>query len=108
MKNIFDGRKIVIATMHEKEKIIGPLLENTFGMIPVLAKHFNTDLYGTFSGDIQRQGSQLEAARRKAIAALTLMDADLVVASEGSFGPHPSVPFFQSNLELIVLIDKKI
>jgi hypothetical protein len=32
---------------------------------------------------------------------------DLAVASEGSFGPDPSVPFIHSGLELVLLVDGK-
>ena len=106
-KDFFNGRKIVIATMHGKESIIAPLLEKHLGLIPIIVENLDTDVYGTFTREIKRSGNQLEAARKKAYKAMELAKTDLAVASEGSFGTHPSVPFIQSNLELLVLIDTK-
>jgi hypothetical protein len=73
----------------------------------VLPSNFNTDAFGTFTGEIKRVGSQLEAARKKAFAAMELTNTDLAVASEGSFGTHPSNPFLASNLELVLFVDKR-
>lgn len=102
---IFGGRTLVIATMHQKEKVIAPLLENELGVSCITIPSFNTDVFGTFSGEIERQKSPLETARLKAFAALKLSDATLVIASEGSFGNHPSSIFMSANEELVILID---
>jgi len=104
---IFAGRTVVIATMHQKEKVIGPPLERELGLRVVVPDNFNTDAFGTFTREIQRDGSQLNAARKKAETAMELTGLDLAVSSEGSFGPHPSIPFVLSGLELVLLIDKK-
>ena len=72
-----------------------------------MPSNFNTDIYGTFTRDIKRFGDQKEAARKKAEMAMELSGADIAVASEGSFYPHPSMPFLSSNAELILLVDKK-
>lgn len=106
-EKLFAGRKIVIATMHKKERVIAPLLEQQLGVTAILADGLNTDKFGTFTREIKRTGNQLEAARKKAYAAMELTNTDLAIASEGSFGPHPFNPFIQSNLELILFIDKK-
>ncbi len=103
----FVGRKLVIATMHKKECVIAPLLEQQLGVNIIIPSGFNTDKFGTFSGEIKRAGNQLETARKKAYAAMELTNTDLAIASEGSFGAHPSTPFIQSNLELILFVDKK-
>lgn len=104
---LFKGRKLVIATMHEKERVIAPLLEKNLGVEVVVPKDFNSDKFGTFTREIKRAGNQLEAARAKAHAAIASVDAELGVASEGSFGAHPSIPFIQSNLELLLFVDKR-
>ncbi len=104
---LFKGRKLVIATMHEKERVIAPLLEKHLGVEIVVPKHFNSDKFGTFTREIKRAGHQLEAARAKAHAAMDSESVDLGVSSEGSFGAHPSIPFIQSNLELLLFVDKK-
>ena len=105
--NLFTGRKIVIATKHKKEDVIAPLLERHLDVQVVIPENFNSDKFGTFTREIKRVGNQLEAARIKAITAMELTGTNLAVASEGSFGEHPSMPFMQSNLELVLLIDKK-
>ncbi|MCU0660661.1 MAG: hypothetical protein MUD00_03580 [Candidatus Pacebacteria bacterium] len=105
--SFFEGRKAVLATMHGKEKAIVPILEKELGLQIVVPEHFDTDQFGTFTREIKRTGNQLEAARRKAQAAMKITGIDLGIASEGSFGSDPEIPFVQSNLELLVLVDEK-
>ena len=38
---------------------------------------------------------------------MDLYDCDLAVASEGSFGPHPSIFFIAADDEILLFIDKK-
>lgn len=104
--NDWKDRKCVLATMHSKESVIGPLMDEELGITVTVPYNFNTDRFGTFTREIQRSGNQLEAARKKALAAMELAGFDLGIASEGSFGAHPSIPFISSNLEIVVLIDK--
>lgn len=100
-------RDCVLATMHGKEEAISPVLSATLGVTVEVPKYFDTDRFGTFTRDIRRVGTQLEAARAKAVAAMELTGLDLAVSSEGSFGTHPDLPFLPSNLELVLLVDKK-
>lgn len=104
-QNIFKNRTVLIATMHGKEHAIAPLLEAALGVKCIVAKNFNSDLFGMFSSEIERAKSPLETARDKAIAAISETDLTLVVASEGSFGPHPASPFLTVNEELLLFID---
>jgi phage FluMu protein gp41 len=109
----FAGRVVVLASMHKKEQVIAPLLEAKLGVKLQVLPNFNTDQFGTFSREQARTGSQLEAARAKAHAALALMGsgislrdpAPLVIASEGSFGPHPSLPYLACNREVLLFRD---
>jgi hypothetical protein len=105
--DIFSGRKLVIATMHAKEKVIAPLFEDALGVTCEVVSNLDTDQFGTFSGEIKREGSPLETARKKALAALVDSDATLAIASEGSFGPHPSLFFIPGDEELMLFIDLK-
>ncbi len=100
-------RTCVLATMHNKERVISPEVTRELGLEVIVPPNFNTDRFGTFTRDVERAGNQLEAARTKALAALKLTGLDLGLASEGSFGSHPSIPFISSNLEIVVLIDTK-
>jgi hypothetical protein len=98
-------RTIAIATMHHKEKVIAPILEIELGVKAIVPSGFDTDRFGTFTRDIDRMGSQIEAARHKAQAALLLTGENLAIASEGIFIPHPSLPAIPFNRELVLLID---
>jgi hypothetical protein len=103
---MFAERRAVLATMHQKERAIAPILEPALGMQIVVPQGFNTDEFGTFTRDVKRKGDQREAARQKAIAAMNWMGADLAIASEGSFVPHPALPILPCNRELVILIDR--
>jgi predicted Zn-ribbon and HTH transcriptional regulator len=92
--------------MHQKERVIAPILESQLGVQIVVPQDFNTDEFGTFTRTVQRPGDQLTAARLKAEAAIALTDSTLAFASEGSFGPHPSVPFLACDCEIVLLIDR--
>jgi hypothetical protein len=102
----FEGREIRIATMHGKEKVIGPALQEAFKMKYSVAA-FDTDVLGTFSGEVERVLTPLEAAREKCRLALERNDAEIAIASEGSFGTHPTLYFMPSDEEILLLVDRK-
>jgi hypothetical protein len=106
-KSWFNGRTAVLATMHQKERVIAPLLEQAIGVRTVVPGKFDTDQFGTFTRDVKRPGDQLAAARLKAEKALDLTGETLAIASEGSFAPHPAFPFIASNRELVLLLDRE-
>lgn len=103
----FEGRKIVIATKHEKEAVIGPAFQKAFGMSYFLPEELDTDLLGTFTGEVEREGTPVEVARKKCELALARSGAELAIASEGSFGPHPTLYFMPADEEYLVLVDLK-
>lgn len=105
-QQLFSDRLAVLATMHQKEKVIAPLLEQELGVKTIVPPDFNTDIFGTFTREIKRPGTQIEAAKLKAEKALELTGESLAIASEGSFAPHPLVPYIYSNKEIVILIDK--
>ncbi|QYJ68899.1 DUF6671 family protein [Flavobacterium litorale] len=104
---MFEGRPLAIATMHKKESVIAPILETVLGVHCFTPYGLDTNTLGTFTGEIPRTLTPLEAARQKCHAAMELSNCDLAVASEGSFGAHPNIPFLPANEELLVLVDKK-
>jgi len=65
LADYFSGKQAVLATMHGKERVIAPLLEKT-GLQLCVSGRVDTDLFGTFSGEIERPASQLETLRLKA------------------------------------------
>lgn len=102
------GARAVVATMHGKERVIAPLAARFLGLDVRVAEGIDTDAFGTFSREIERIGTPRDAARAKIAAAFRLApDAKVGIASEGSFGPHPSVPFCALNRELVLLIDRE-
>ena len=97
----------VLVTMHGKERVVAPLLLRALGLRVRLTPGIDTDLFGTFSRDIERTGSQLDAARAKIAAAFEISPGERVaVASEGSFGPHPQIPFMPLAHESVVMKDR--
>lgn len=104
---MFKGRSLVIATKHEKEKVIAPLLEQALGVVCFIQEGFDTDTLGTFTGEIERELDPIATARQKCLLAMEVSDCDLGIASEGSFGPHPSIFFVSADDEFLIFIDKK-
>ena len=98
------GRRAAFLTQHGKERVVAPTLEAALGCNVSLVTGYDTDLLGTFTRDIPRAGSQIEAARKKARIGMELSGLSLGLASEGSFGPDP-MGMFPWNVELLILVD---
>jgi len=103
--SIFFGRNFLIATSHKKEEAIAPMIREKFQANVMVPEGFNSDIFGTFSGEIERPDSPIEAARRKSKAVAEAFNASLVIASEGSFGPHPSLYIVPADDEILLLTD---
>jgi hypothetical protein len=103
----FNGRKLIIATKHQKERVILPLVKANMHVDVFVPSDYDTDKFGTFSGEIVRTTNALEAVRKKCLDAMNEYGYDLGIASEGSFGPHPSLFFAHADDELLILIDQK-
>lgn len=92
-----------LATRHGKESLFGPpfaRLGTTIMVAPV-----DTDTFGTFAGEVERVGSPAEVVERKARAAAAAADLTVGLASEGSFGTHPTIPFAIIDTELVAWVD---
>lgn len=98
---------MIIATKHGKEKVFAPLLEKQLKVKCIIPKNFDTDLFGTFTGEIERTLDPISTLRKKCLSAMHLCNCDMGVASEGSFGPHPTLGFVNADEELIIFIDDK-
>lgn len=105
--DFFRNRRLLVVTKHQKEQVIVPLVENELGVKCYVSKEFDTDSLGTFSGEISRKNDALTTLRQKCLLAMQLEGFDLAIATEGSFGNHPTVFFAPSNDELIMLLDLK-
>lgn len=104
---MFVNRNLVIATKHKKEEVILPLVQTELKVKCFVLDDFDTDLLGTFSGEIERKTNALDTVRNKCLLAMDYSNCDLGIASEGSFGVHPTVFFATANEEFLILIDKK-
>ncbi len=102
---MFTNRKLLIATKHQKEKVIAPILEKELGVDCFIDENFDTDTLGTFTGEIERELDPISTAREKCIRAMKSNHCDLGVASEGSFGSHPSIFFVNADDEFLIFID---
>ena len=100
----FQDKTCVLITMHGKEKAILPVFQGFEGLNFVDAPTLNTDILGTFSGEINRAQNPLETALLKAKLGINHVDADYAIANEGSFGPHPSIYFVPADHEWIVIL----
>lgn len=104
---MFQNRKIIIATKHKKEQVIGPIIEKELGLKYFIDESFDTDYLGTFTGETERILDPIACVREKCLEGMHLNQCELGIASEGSFGPHPQVFFVNANEEILILIDKK-
>lgn len=101
----YSGSILSFLTRHGKEQAVSPVLEAKLGCKVRHTDAFDTDRLGTFTRDLKRAGSQIEAARSKARIGMQLTGLRQGIASEGAFGPDPLTGLLQWNVELLVLID---
>lgn len=104
---MFEGRTLLIATKHQKEKVITPIFEKELGVKCIVSQQFDTDVLGTFTGEVERKKDPLSTVKEKCRAAMNLENCDLAIASEGSFGSHPNVFYASADEEFLVLLDEK-
>lgn len=102
-KKWFENRSLFIATKHKKELVIAPKLKKVFGVESITSSGFDTDQFGMFTGQVKREISPYEAARKKCELAREQFGYDLVLASEGSF--FMQYGFIRVNHELLLLKD---
>lgn len=104
-KQLYLGKKIAFLTQHGKELYVGEILSASLGCTVEKTNGFDTDLLGTFTREIPRQGSQLSTARRKASLAMSLSGYSIAIGSEGAFGHDPYCGQLPWNKELLVFQD---
>ena len=105
MRKTYQDATAALATMHGKEAAIAPALQAHLGLTVVTPPDLDTELLGTFTGDIPRVGTMRDVAVRKARLGMRASGLRIGISSEGSFGPHPAIPFFSAGMELMVLVD---
>lgn len=104
-KHPYAGRTAVLATKHGKERQIAPFLRVALDLQVSVPPDLDTDLLGTFSGELPRQGSPIQVALQKARMGMWASGLTLGLANEGSFGPHPAFPMLIADTEILVFVD---
>ena len=97
-------KRIALTTKHDKLRLIKPAFDEYVGC-ELFEVNLDTDQLGTFSGEIERIAPPRETAIQKARLGMKETGALIGIASEGSVGPDPVVPFIHSNIEHLVLVD---
>jgi hypothetical protein len=94
---------IALATKHGKLAQIAPAFA-ALDQWELQVAEIDTDTFGTFSGDIPRTLSPRDAAIAKARAGAQFLGSDYGLASEGTIGPHPQIPWTTADHELLALV----
>ncbi len=104
----YSASTIVLTTKHSKSIAIAPPFLDRLEAI-IIENVVDTDKLGTFSDEINREGNALECVRRKCEWPIKEYDkkVEFILASEGSFGPHPFIPFIPCNQEILYFIDNR-
>lgn len=77
------GSRVVLANMHGKDTAIAPVLRARLGLVVTTAPDLDTDVLGTFTGEIPRAGTIREVAKARLGMAATGLP--IGIASEGSY-----------------------
>lgn len=81
---------LALLTQHAKQSAVEAALDAA-GYSVTTISNFDTDTLGSFTGEVARKGSQLDAAVAKAKLACQISGERYGLGSEGSFGPDPHV-----------------
>ena len=103
----YQGLQVALLTQHGKQDLLRAPLERALGCQLLHTSAYDTDTLGTFTGDVARQGSQREAARKKAQIAIDLTGAQVGLASEGAFDTDPFTGLMPWNTEVLLWVDQR-
>ena len=101
----YTGQKVAFLTQHGKQDLVRAPLEAAIGCQIVHTDGYDTDQLGTFTREVDRSGSQLEAARTKAKIGMALTQTGLGMASEGAFGLDPMTGMMAWDTEILLWVD---
>ena len=94
-------------TKHDKAKLVTKHFNDILAM-QVQEVVVDTDIFGTFTGEIERVGTPLETAIKKARLGIETTGNPFAIASEGSVGQDPLFGFINANIETMVFIDDEL
>ena len=104
----YRGRTVVLTTKHGKERSVARPFRFAMSVTVKVAVDIDTDTLGTFTGEIARMGTPREVAISKAFLGLSSTGEKLGLASEGSFVPHPHIPWLAVDHELLAFVDQEL
>mgnify|MGYP000128349671 CR=1 FL=1 len=99
------GKVVFLATQHGKGLVVAPEFQAALGM-QVEELLVDTDSLGTFTGEIERVGTPKEVVIAKARMAIAKSGNPFAIASEGSIGVDPFIPFINSDIEHMAFVDE--
>ena len=94
-------------TKHDKARLVTKHFNDILAM-QVQEVVVDTDVFGTFSGEVERVGTPLETAVKKARVGIETTGNPFAIASEGSVGPDPIFGFINANIETMVFVDDEL
>ena len=100
----YTDKFVLLASKHNKEQAIEPVFRQRLAC-NLCVEDIDTDQFGTFTGEVPRSLSAYETCILKATYAANEKKYALSIASEGSFGPHPSNLFIPHAHEIMVFVD---
>ena len=100
----YRGLTAALATRHGKALALALPLQQRLGL-GLQPADVDTDAFGSFTGEVTRTGTAADAAIAKARAGMAATGLTLGLASEGSFGPHPWLPFGALGVETLAFVD---
>jgi hypothetical protein len=100
----YTGATFSLLTQHGKERVLAPIFLEAWAARVERVDGYDTDTLGTFTREVPRFGSQLDAARKKATVGMELSGSRLGLASEGAFSPGP-FGVGCVDREIVVLVD---
>ncbi|HTE82765.1 MAG TPA: DUF6671 family protein, partial [Reyranella sp.] len=106
MAHPYANQRIGLATMHAKERALGPPFRRVLGA-EIVVPGLDTDTLGTFSGEVPRPDALVETCVLKAELAFRSLDVDCAIASEGSYGPIDRVPLNAGGVEIMAFVDRR-
>ncbi|MEN9846739.1 MAG: hypothetical protein RIS36_1886 [Pseudomonadota bacterium] len=103
-RHSFQGAQFVFATQHEKTEAAREPFARVLGAT-VNPLSIASDTLGTFTGEIERPGSMLDALRGKIRLARKLTTERWVLVSEGSFSSADGFGLVVHGIEMLMLHD---
>jgi hypothetical protein len=97
-------QEILLTTKHNKYAAVAPAFQEHLKMT-VVEHTADTDLFGTFSGEIERTLTAGQTAIAKAKMGLAETGKTLGLASEGTIGADSGIGFLNSDVEILALVD---